>query len=733
MNLKNLALCMAVGYMAVSAVADETGILDDRPELLAFPNDVNITEAGEYTTDEAGTEFILSGTIDGDVAITASEACRVTLSDATLTGVLSIAGDAQLWLKGASTIATTEASAITSTGTLTIGGPGSLAASAPGAKKTGVIAGVNLVLAGGTTTLTINAPAAKNASGVSLSGNYTQIAGRLTIVGSSNDYKQNGVFLSKKKMAAVISGGMLDVTLAGEKSVGLAMDKDSITGTMSGGVIKLAMSGDGAKGIKGDGSFTMTGGAIDATITGGYVEELFEYEDANETAWNYYVTLTSSTTTSGNSAQGSSSLTVRTSTLINSGTYAVYDPSKAYAVKVGTLNVSGGLIRAVCTGTCGRGLGADTMNLSGGVFDISVAGGPTDVYVESLVDSDDLDDTTFTNGTVTTCLDSGGAACIKTSGEDGVLSITGGTFELKATGNAGKLINAGGSLIIGESGTSTLPTDSTFSPDIQGQVLGKKVYCTYYKQKYYGSIATAVATTNLSSIACSVASGNVVVASGNTDDCDYSNAKAVKAETAVTVNGGRIRIYTANDGGEGLESKDAMTINGGVIEMNCADDCINTAGDLTINGGYIYAASTGNDAIDSNANITINGGWIYAFTLSNPEEAFDVNSGYSVTINGGYVFGVGAAQSCREGTLAGTQGYCQGSKTISTSATYWKASGTDTIYGKIPAAASSTSAYIFVSVPGMTSGTMPTSYGTSAPSSATSVGFHGFYTTGSVR
>ena len=149
MNLKNLALCVAVGSMAVFAVADETGILDDRPELLAFPNDVNITEAGEYTAEEEGTEFILSGAIDGNVSITASETCRVTLSDATLTGVLSIAGDAQLWLKGANTIATTEASAITSTGTLTIGGPGSLAASAPGAKKTGVIAGVNLVLVGG--------------------------------------------------------------------------------------------------------------------------------------------------------------------------------------------------------------------------------------------------------------------------------------------------------------------------------------------------------------------------------------------------------------------------------------------------------------------------------------------------------------------------------------------------------------------------------------------------------
>ena len=706
----------------------------DRPELLAFPFRGSVTAAGAYEATTVGTNFVLSGSIEGDVAITASETCRVTLSDATLSGVLSIDGDAQLWLVGDSSIATAEASAITCTGTLTIGGPGSLALSAPGGKKTGVVAGANLVLAGGSTSITIDSPTAKNACGVSLTGNYTQLAGTLAIVGASEDVKQNGVFLSKKKTAATISGGTLDISLAGEKSVGLALDKETASGTLSGGVLRLAMSGDGAKGVKGDGAFAMSGGVLDATITGGYVEELLEYEDSAENVWNYYVTLTSSSKTSGNSAQGSSSLTVATSTLIANGTYAVYDPSKAYAVKVGTLDISGGLVRVRCTGTCGRGLGADTMTLSGGTFDISVAGGPTDVYVESLVEADDLDDTTATNGTVTVCLDSGGAACLKADD----ITITGGTFELLATGNAGKLINAAGTLVIGAEGASTLPTDSAFSPDIQGQALGSKVFCTVYKQKYYGSLATAVATTNIAAVTYSVAADNVVTGSsggmggGASDDYDYSNPKGFKAETAVTVNGGRIRLYTANDGGEGLESKDAMTINGGVIELNCADDCINTAGDLVINGGYLYAASTGNDAIDSNANVTVNDGWIYAFTLSNPEEAFDVNSGYSVTINGGCIFGVGAAQSAREGTLTGTQGYYQGSKTLSTSATYWKASGTQTIYGKIPAAASSTSAYLFVSVPGMTSGTAPTSYGTSAPTSANSVGFHGFYTTGSV-
>ena len=712
-----------IAALATTLALGMTGVAADRPELTTYSSQTSITAAGTYTTAQTGENLVLSGSIAGDVAVTATEACRVTLSGVTMTGVLTIAGDAQLWLEGDSSITTTEASAITSDGTLTICGTGTLALAAPGAKKTGVIAGTDLVLAGGTTSITIASPTAKNASGVSLSGSYEQLAGTLKIIGASGDYKQNGIFLSKKNKTAKISGGTLDVTLGGEKSVGLAMDKDSITGTMSGGVIRLAMSGDGAKGIKGDGTFTMTGGVIDATITGGYVEELLEYEDSSDNTWNYYVTLDSSSTTSGNSAQGSSSLTVKTSTLIANGTYAVYDPSKAYAVKVGTLDVSGGLVRVRATGTCGRGLGADTMNLSGGVYDISVAGGPTDVYVESLVDADDLDDATATNGTVTVCLDSGSAACLKADNA----TITGGTFELKATGNAGKLINVAGTLVIGAEGATTQPTDSAFAPDIQGQALGSKVYCTSRKQKYYGSIGTAIATTDISSVTCAVANDNIVTGSG--DDVDYSNPKGIKAETAVTVNGGRIRVYTANDGGEGLESKDAMTINGGLVELVCADDCINTGGNLVINDGYIYAASTGNDAIDSNANVTINGGWIYAFTLSTPEEAIDVNSGYSVTINGGHIFGVGAEQSCREGTLKGSQGYYQGQQTLSTSATYWKATGTNTIYGKIPAAASAMSAYLFCSVPGMTSGTAPTS---SSSASGSEVGFHGFYTSGTI-
>ena len=707
-------LCLASGVGAAGA-----GVL--RVEEFAFPLKTEITAAGSYSADTVGRDFVLSGAIEGNVSIAAGEFCRVTLAEgASLAGTLSIDGDAAIWAAGGS-IAADGASAVSGTGTLVLCGDGAASYSG-GAAKVGVVSAATVLVEGGTHAITL-ATDAKNAYGVYVSSAYDQLAGTVSIV-STASAKQVGVS-GPKKSACTLEGGLLDISMAGEKACGINLDKASCTTTLSGGVLKLAMSGDGAKGVKTDGSFKMTGGLLDATITGGYVEELLEYEDDDDVAWNYYVTLTSSTKTSGGTQ------TYNTSSLLNSGTYAVYDPSKAYAVKGGTVAISGGTVRIRCTGTAGRGIGADDMALSGGFFDIAVSGGPTDVYVESLVEADDLTSNNFSS--VTTCLDSGSAACLKTSGSGSTMAITGGTFLLSATGTAGKIINAAGSLVIGTEGASTLPTDSSFSPDIQGTTTGSKTYCCAYKQKYYGSLATAAATTNIASMTLSTASANIVGSSGGmSDDADYSNPKGVKGETGVAMHSGRLRIHTANDGGEGLESKAEMTIDGGVLELNCADDCVNTASNLVVNGGYIYAASTGNDAFDSNANITINGGWLYAFTLSSPEEAFDVNSGHSVTINGGCVFGIGNAQSGREGSISGSQKYYQGSYSIGTSATYLKASGTDTIYGKIPAAQSSASGYLFCSVPGMSSGTAPTSYGTSAPSDANSVGFHGFYTTGEI-
>ena len=693
--------------------------------------------SGTYEIDRAGTDFVLSGNIGGDVSVTLPESCRVTLSDVTMSGVLTINGDAELWLVGESEVAAADASAIVCTGALTIGGTGALDASAAGGKKTGVVSAEALHVAGGRTTLTILNPTKKNVCGVSLSGDYVQTDGTLTIVGTSGDQRQNGVFLSKKDTTVTISGGLLDVALAGEKSVGLALDKDSIACTVSGGALRFAMSGDGAKGVKGDGTFTMTGGALDVTMTGGVAEDYFEYEDGDGVTWNYYVALTSATKTSGGMAS------FNTSAIIADGTYPVMNPSASYAVKVGTLEISGGAVKISATGVAGRGLGADNMTLSGGTYDITVAGGPTDVYVESLVESGDLDDTTYATG-VATRLDAGGAACIKTSGADGILTISGGTFNLKATGDAGKLINADGFLVIGTEGQETLPTDASFSPDISGYSAGSKVFCTAIKQKFYGALATAIPTTDMGSLTLSVAKDNLVAPGGMTpekmprempagvpghgadDIVDYSNPKSVKGASGVTMHGGRLVVTAMNDGGEGLESGDALTINGGVLELQCHDDCINSGGDLHANGGFVYAFSTGNDAIDSNGSVYMTGGIVLAFsTASGAESGIDVGDSCSLMVSGGHLVAVG---STVDSMVIGSSGPQKTYRNISVPASkysgkYLSMKGANAFTVKMPTLPGSFS--VVCTTEGWTRAGTPT-VSSRAPS-AGSLGFHDTY------
>ena len=112
---------------------------------LTFAATVDVTAPGEYASAGEATDFVVSGGIGGNVTILAADdGCRVTLSGATLDGVLAVDGDAELLLAGANAITTTKKSAISSTGALLITGDGSLAATAVGGKKTGVIAAVFL-------------------------------------------------------------------------------------------------------------------------------------------------------------------------------------------------------------------------------------------------------------------------------------------------------------------------------------------------------------------------------------------------------------------------------------------------------------------------------------------------------------------------------------------------------------------------------------------------------------
>ena len=127
-----------------------------------------------------------------------------------------------------------------------------------------------------------------------------------------------------------------------------------------------------------------------------------------------------------------------------------------------------------------------------------------------------------------------------------------------------------------------------------------------------------------------------------------TKAKGIKADGNITIDGGSIMVRATGDGGsEGIESKKAITINGGSVEVYSYDDAINSAYDLTLNGGYTYAFAINNDGLDANHNIYVKGGTTVAYGTTQPECGIDVNEerGYTVYVTGGTLIGVGGGTS----------------------------------------------------------------------------------------
>lgn len=198
------------------------------------------------------------------------------------------------------------------------------------------------------------------------------------------------------------------------------------------------------------------------------------------------------------------------------------------------------------------------------------------------------------------------SSCI---GADGMVSISGGTLILKASGGGGKGISCDGELLI-EGGEIDIETTGGVLAYTNGTV----------NQNYTGN------TDNLNS--------------------DYkSSPKGIKCDSNLTISGGTLTISTKGNGGEGIESKAILTIAGGTLKIRAKDDGINSSGTMYITGGDIEVISTGNDGIDSNADIYISGGILRAFGASSPECGIDVNSPYAVYITGGYILAAGGANA----------------------------------------------------------------------------------------
>ena len=330
------------------------------------------------------------------------------------------------------------------------------------------------------------------------------------------------------------------------------------------------------------------------------------------------------------------------------------------------------------TASNGHGIKAnDYVAIGGGVLNIEVSG-----TAKKGISSDGY---VLVSGGRTTILTSGdgeydededdvsGAAGIKA---DLYFQMEGGQLNIKSTGAGGKGINTDGEIIINDGDIQVITTGQTFT---------------------YSS------------------------------DLD-SKAKGIKSDTDVTVNGGTIKIKTTGgEGSEGLEAKGVMNINGGEIEIATYDDCINSAGDMYLNGGYIYAFATNNDAIDSNGDLYIKGGVIVALGASGAECAIDAAEGKNIYITGGTVVGVGGSNASYPASSS-SQMSIAFQASVSTGSTLTVSDGSDAILSFTIKRGYQSGLYL-ISSPDFKNGTSYTVY---SGSSVSSDDWHGLYTDPSV-
>ena len=223
-----------------------------------------------------------------------------------------------------------------------------------------------------------------------------------------------------------------------------------------------------------------------------------------------------------------------------------------------------------------------------------------------------------------------GAAGIKA---DSTLTVNGGELWLKSTGSGGKGINV----------------------DMEANFNGGSVYVVTTGGQYK---------------------------SNN----DTSSPKGIKVDGNITISGGRIWVRTSGYNGEGIETKKELTITGGEVASYAYDDAINSKGNMTISGGYVYAHGQHNDGIDANGNCYLKGGTVYAICSGSPEVAIDANTegGYKLYLTGGTVVAIGGLENSSQLSQS-----CYQSSSWSANTVYALVSGNNTLVFKTPSSGGS--------------------------------------------
>ena len=236
-------------------------------------------------------------------------------------------------------------------------------------------------------------------------------------------------------------------------------------------------------------------------------------------------------------------------------------------------------------------------------------------------------------------------------GNDAVI-VTGGVLNVNVTGAADKGISTDGYVQI-DGGRTTILTSGTYKYDEDD-----KDYSACAGIKADSLVTINGGEVNIKSTGAGgkgiksddkiyINDGVIhVITTGNRqkDSKGSTSPKGIKADGDIYVRGGQTQVRlesTSGDGPEGIESKAEIHIEAGTVESYSYDDAINSAGNLYIDGGYVYARSLNNDGIDANKNLYINGGVVIAEGGQQPECGIDAAEGYTAYINGGTVIAVG--------------------------------------------------------------------------------------------
>ncbi len=264
--------------------------------------------------------------------------------------------------------------------------------------------------------ITINVTGASG-RGIGIDGTFTTTSsssGTLTITNSGALSSSGSTYFATAKGikagVVAINGGTIDITMSGAAAKGIKSDSDDGSGnttisggtititttgtgaydssekdskgsgclkadnnmTISGGTLTLKSTGTGGKGIKTDGTLTITGGNIEATTTGG------TYTSNSKNSQPKAIKADGAMTVSGGTVNASSSgheaIETKSTLTISSGTVYAFSSSDDAINSAGNMYLKGGTVTGISNGNDGIDSNGN-MYISGGTVMGCGAGG----------------------------------------------------------------------------------------------------------------------------------------------------------------------------------------------------------------------------------------------------------------------------------------------------------------------------------------------------------------------